>query len=57
MDSLRTEGRLALVFPLALGTCIVLVALCDIVVWKRRPCRFTWTGIALGMLGVILLAL
>jgi uncharacterized membrane protein len=57
MDSLRTEGRLALVFPLALGTCFVLVALCDIVVWKRLPCRFTWTGIALGTLGVILLAL
>jgi uncharacterized membrane protein len=57
MDSLRTEGRLALVFPLAVGTCIVLVALCDIVIWKRRPCWFTWTGIALGMLGVILLAL
>ena len=30
MDSLRSEGWLALVFPLALGTCIVLVALCDI---------------------------
>lgn len=57
MDQLRAEGRLALAFPLALSTCIILVALFDWLKWKNRLGATGWAGIALGLLGVILLAL
>jgi uncharacterized membrane protein len=56
MDQLRTEGRLSLAFPLALGTCIVIVSLWDLFVNRRPASRFTLVGIVLGLVGVILLA-
>jgi len=56
MDNLRTEGRLSLAFPLALGTCIVIVSIWDIVTKRQWPDRFTMAGIVLGLAGVILLA-
>lgn len=57
MDTLRREDRLSLAFPIALGTCIVLVALWDIIAWKSRPTPLTLTGLLLGGTGVVLLAL
>lgn len=57
MDRLRTTGRLSLAFPLAIGTCILLVALWELFGWKRPPERLTLAGISLGGAGVVLLAL
>lgn len=57
MDHLRLEGRLFLAFPIALGSCIVIFALWDLMVWKQRPDRMTLVGISLGLLGVVALAM
>ncbi len=57
MDQLRLEGRLSLAFPIALGSCIVIFALWDLIVWKQHPDSLTLAGICLGLLGVVVLAL
>ena len=57
MDQLRLEKQLSLAFPIAIGTCIIIVALWDILVWKRRPGRMTIIGLILGLAGVVLVAL
>jgi drug/metabolite transporter (DMT)-like permease len=56
LDQLRYEGRLSLAFPLALGTCITVVAIWDILIWRNRPQRWTTIGISFGLLGIVLLA-
>ncbi len=57
LDHLGREGRLALGYPLALGSCIALVALYDILVWKHPHCRWRFLGIAGCLLGIVLLAI
>jgi uncharacterized membrane protein len=57
LDQLSLEGRISLAFPLAIGTCILLVTFWDIVVWKNRPARMTLVGLLLGVAGVVMLAM
>lgn len=57
LDHLGREGRLALAYPLALGSCIVLVAAYDVVVWKHPCGRWRLIGIAGCVLGIVMLGL
>jgi uncharacterized membrane protein len=57
LDQLSLEGRISLAFPIAIGTCILLVTFWDIVVWKNRPAKMTLVGLLLGVAGVVMLAM
>jgi len=57
MDQLQKENRLSLAFPLALGTCIILVSMWEIYNKRQWPDPFTLSGIMTGLVGVSLLTI
>ena len=57
MDHLKNEKKLSLAFPLALGTCIIVVALWEIYIKRKWPDLFTLSGIMSGIIGISLLTI
>jgi len=57
MDYLSQKGRLSLTYPLAIGSCMLLVIMYDFLIWKNRPSRRLLAGLLSGTAGVILMAI
>lgn len=57
LDIMAAAGRARLVFPIGTGVCILGFSLYSLAAIREKYSRFTYTGIALVMVSLLLLAL